>query len=136
MNKLILSVLATAALTAGGAALAQAGGDAESQAGSAWRGTQNYGPYPAPGTMSDSERLERAQRGIGPAPGTPEYYNNNGTTPRGPVYRGTDIWGRPLFSQAAPAAPYILHDRVRRNDRDGDGVRDRRDRYPDDYRRW
>lgn len=72
-----------------------------------------------------------------PAPGTPEYYGNSGwTPPSGHVYRGTDRWDRPLYQQAVPAAPYILRDRATRNDRDGDGVRNRRDRYPDDYRRW
>lgn len=139
MTKLFVSVLAAAAVAAGGAAFAQGGGDAESQAGSAWRGTQSWGPYyPPPVTNSDAERLDRAQRGLGQAYGTPEYWGNSGWTPQPPgyVYRGTDRWGRPLYSQVVPASPYILHDRVRRNDRDGDGVRDRRDRYPDDYRRW
>lgn len=144
MNKLFVSVLATAALAAGGAAFAQAGGDAEAQAGSAWR---NHPMQPQ--TPPNPYAAQDAARGYGPAPGTPEYYGNSGyTPPSGHVYQGTDRWGRPLYSQgtdrwgrpvysqAAPAAPWILHDRVRRNDRDGDGVRDRRDRYPDDYRRW
>lgn len=132
MNKLFVSVLATAALAAGGAAFAQSGGDAESQAGSAWRN------HPlAPQTPPNPYAAQDAARGYGPAYGTPEYYGNSGwTPPSGYVYRGTDIWGRPLYSQVIPASPYILHDRVRRNDRDGDGVRDRRDRHPDDYRRW
>ncbi len=130
MNKLFVSALATAALVAGGAAFAQSGGDAEAQAGSAWRNQQPQTP-PNPYAAQD------AQRGYGPAPGTAEYYGNSGwTPPSGYVYQGTDRWGRPLYSQTVPAAPYILHDRVRRNDRDGDGVRDRRDRHPDDYRRW
>ncbi len=138
MNKLFVSVLATAALAAGSAAFAQAGGDAEAQAGSAWR---NHPMQPQ--TPPNPYAAQDAARGYGPAPGTPEYYGNSGwTPPSGYVYQGTDRWGRPLYSQAAPvarvapAAPWILHDRARRNDRDGDGVRDRRDRYPDDYRRW
>lgn len=139
MDKLFVSVLAAAALTAGGAALAQGGGDVDSRPGSTWSGTWiGTGDYPPPVTNSDAERIERAQRGIGPAYGTPEYWGNSGAKLAAPgyVYRGTDRWGRPLFSQVAPAAPYILHDRARRHDRDGDGVPDRRDRYPDDYRRW
>lgn len=129
MNKRFVSVLATAALAAGGAAFAQ---DAESQAGSAWRN------HPlAPQTPPNPYAAQDAARGYGPAYGTPEYYGNSGwTPPSGYVYQGTDIWGRPLYSQVVPASPYIRHDRARRNDRDGDGVRNRRDRYPDDYRRW
>lgn len=141
MNKLFVSVLATAALAAGGAAFAQ---DAESQAGSAWRN------HPlTPQTPPNPYAAQDAARGYGPAYGTPEYYGNSGwTPPSGYVYQGTDIWGRPLYSQVVPAAPYIRHerdldrnrsrdrDRVRGNDRDGDGVRNRRDRHPDDARRW
>lgn len=129
MNKLFVSVLATAALAAGGAVFAQ---DAESQAGSAWR---NHPMQPQ--TPPNPYAAQDAARGYGPAYGTPEYYGNSGwTPPSGYVYQGTDRWGRPLYSQVAPSSPYILHDRARRNDRDGDGVRNRRDRHPDDYRRW
>jgi len=150
MNKLIVSVITTAALATGAAAWAQ-GGDAESQAGSAWRGAQNYGPY---GTPQDP------QQGFGPQPGTPEYYGNSGWTPPGHVYRGLDRWGRPVYGTIPPAAavaPRVIHpeqvareqrarerDRIRNRDRDadrnrdrdGDGVRNNRDRYPDDGRRW
>ncbi|HWI82574.1 hypothetical protein [Ramlibacter sp.] len=133
MNRLIVSVLATAALAAGGAAVAQ-GGDAESQAGSAWRGTPNYGPYayPVPNQQVPSPEV---QRGFGPAPD--QVYGNSGwTPPNGYVYRGTDRYGRPLYSAQAPSYGYILNDRASRRDRDGDGVPNRRDRFPDDYRRW
>ena len=147
MNKLFVSVLATAALAAGGAAFAQSA-DAEAQAGSAWR---NHPMQPQ--TPPNPYAAQDAARGYGPAPGTPEYYGNSGwTPPSGYVYQGTDRWGRPAYGQAVPAAPYILgdgdrarardrdraraRDRAFRNDRDGDGVRNRRDRHPDDSRRW
>jgi hypothetical protein len=150
MNKLTLSILATAALLAGGAAFAQSG-DAESQAGSAWRGVQNYGPYtvPQPGPAGRPD----SSTGIGPVPGTPEYYGNSGWTPPayGYVYRGTDAYGRPIYD-AAPVDQYRQrnwrdgfargdrhdrrYDRQARRDRDGDGVPDRVDRYPNDPSRW
>lgn len=120
MKKLMLSVLAIAALSSG-AVLAQ--GSAESQAGSAWRQQPDYGPVP----------------------GTPEYYGNSGIGPGQPY--GYD--NRAYRAQAAPAYPYVPPERARRRDRDwdgaratrgrdrdGDGVRNARDRYPDDPRRW
>jgi hypothetical protein len=163
MNKLIVSVLTAASLVASGAAWAQ-GGDAESQAGSAWRGPQNYGPYAVPQAAPGAPRADSSD-GFGPAPGTQEYYGNSGWTPPGHVYGGTDRFGRPIYHAIPPAAaihPRGVHpeqiardqrarererirdrdaDRTRINrdrnqDRDGDGVRNNRDRYPDDGRRW
>ncbi len=147
MNKLTISILATAALLAGGAAFAQSG-DAESQAGSAWRGVQNYGPYTVP-RLGPAGRPD-SNDGIGPVPGTPEYYGNSGATlwTYGNVYRGMDAFGRPIYN-AAPVDQYQQrnwrdrsargdrhYDRRARRDRDGDGVADRVDRFPNDPSRW
>ncbi len=113
MKKLMLSVLAIAALSTG-AAFAQDGG-AEAQAGSAWRQNPAYGP----------------------APGTPEYYGNSGWPPAEQIYPyGYRYGNRAYAPQAAPAYPYVPPARATRRDRDGDGVRNSRDRHPDDPRRW
>jgi hypothetical protein len=115
MRKLVLSVFAAAGLVAG-AAFAQ-GGDAQSQAGSAWRTNPDYGPVP----------------------GTPEYYGNSGFPPAGQPYIYDYRSGRyvPHAYRSAPAYPYVHPYAQRsRRDRDGDGVRNREDRYPDDPRRW
>lgn len=113
MRKLMLSVLAVASLAAG-AAFAQSG-DAESQAGSAWR------------SPPDSA--------WGPAPGTAEYWGNSGFPPREQPYVYDYRSGRyvPHAYRSGPAYPYL---NPRRGDRDGDGVRNRDDRYPNDPRRW
>lgn len=111
MKKLMLSVLAIAALSTG-AAWAQDGG-AEAQAGSAWRQKPDYGP----------------------APGTPEYYGNSGWPPAQQIYP-YGYGDRAQAPRAAPAYPYVPLARASRRDRDGDGVRNSRDRYPDDPRRW
>ena len=114
MKKLMLALLAVASLQAG-AAFAQ---DAETLAGGAWRTTPNPNPVP----------------------GTPEYYGNSGwppappQQPQSPYYYGNRAYPVPYaYSNPAPAYPYL---RPRRGDRDGDGVRNRRDRYPDDPNRW
>jgi hypothetical protein len=114
MRKLVLSMIAVASLAAS-AAFAQSG-DAESQSGSAWR------------TPPDSA--------YGPVPGTPEYYGNSGWPPleQGPPYR-YDNRGRAV-PYAYRGAPAYRHLQPTRRDRDGDGVRNSRDRYPDNPRRW
>jgi hypothetical protein len=111
MRKLMLSVFAVASFAAG-AAFAQSG-DAESQAGSAWRSNPIYGP----------------------APGSPEHYGNSGWPPaeQQPYYDSRSRRYVPYGNRSAPAYP---HFQPSRGDRDGDGVRNRRDRYPDDPRRW
>jgi hypothetical protein len=126
MQKFMLSALAGCALCLSGAIHAQDGG-AECQAGSAW------GPKPG--------------CGAGPSPGTANPYADQ------------RAWIVPQDSQATAAAPYAAygygnraygpnahdrenprfyerHERGRRanRDRDGDGVPDRYDRYPDDPR--
>ena len=109
MKKLMLSALAIAALSCG-TVFAQA---ADEQAGSAWR----------PPVYN------------GPVPGTPEYYGNSGWTPPDqlPYY----VYGNRAYVpySTGPAYPYTPYARSR-TDRDGDGVSNRRDRYPDDPRRY
>lgn len=119
MKKLMLSSLAALALCASsGAALA----DAECQAGSAWGYKEGCG---------------------GPSPGTPQAYppyyvpqpGNSGWPPAQQAYPyGYD--NRAYGPQAAPAYPYAPAARANRRDRDGDGVSNRRDRFPDDPSRW
>lgn len=112
MRKLMLSALVVAGLGAG-AAFAQSG-DAESQAGSAWRSNPGYGPVP----------------------GTPEYYGNSGWPPvqqQQPYVYGDRGYVPDAYRGARPAYPYA---RPRRGDRDGDGIPNRRDRYPNDPSRY
>jgi hypothetical protein len=112
MRKLVLSMIAVASLAAS-AAFAQSG-DAESQSGSAWRSNPDYGPVP----------------------GTPEYYGNSGWPPvQQPQLYGYDNRGRAV-PYAYRGAPAYRHLQPSRRDRDGDGVRNSRDRYPDNPRRW
>jgi hypothetical protein len=112
MRKLVLSMIAVASLAAS-AAFAQSG-DAESQSGSAWRSNPDYGPVP----------------------GTPEYYGNSGWPPvQQPQPYGYDNRGRAV-PYAYRGAPAYRHLQPSRRDRDGDGVRNSRDRYPDNPRRW
>jgi len=114
MRKLIVSLVAAVASLAAGEALAQ--GD----------GTGARGPE------------------YGPVPGTPEYYGNSGGSLGGmtpqyappPYYRDRDGTFIPYgYRDSRPAYPYERPRRIDR-DRDGDGVPDRRDRYPDDPRRY
>jgi hypothetical protein len=137
MKKLMLSVLATAALTAGGAALAQDGG-AGCQAGSAWGPQSGCGAGPSgPGVQQH------------PHPST--YGPNN--WPQVPQYAPYGRYYGP-HAGVLPAYPYDDRDRrfdgnrrererdrdrdrARNNrDRDHDGVRNNRDRFPDDPSRF
>lgn len=114
MRKLVLAALAAASLTAAGGVLAQDGG-AECQAGSAW------GPKPGCGSGPAAPHypyIERPQ-GAYVIPADP----HSRTYPRyAPyAYDGT--------AKARPARPV---QQPHRRDRDGDGVRNNRDRFPDD----
>lgn len=116
MNKtLIVSALALAALGSTGAAFA----DAECQAGSA------YGYKPGCGGPTDSS---------GRSIPDPRYGD-----PRAPQY-DTGRYYPWLFSDGRYYAPHAAVVTPRyaptRRDRDGDGVRNSRDRWPDDTRRW
>lgn len=130
MRNLIFTAVAVAGLAAGGSVFAQASGfDAASSAGN------NAASAPNPAAITP----------YGPVPGTPEYYGNSGWTP-------DKIYGDNLYpygyqygypGAAAPAwrPPYRsdsrgLRDRRTRSDRDGDGVPNNRDRYPNDPSRW
>jgi hypothetical protein len=161
MRRSILTALALASLTAGGAVLAQGSGydAANPPEQRAQPNPNNVTPY-------------------GPRPGTPEYRGNSGWTPEQAYgdrpypqgYRG------PYPSAVVPALPVpreVQRQRERERlaaerrereretiaaqrrerereanenrrardndfvrDRDGDGIRNRRDRYPDDPNRW
>jgi hypothetical protein len=108
MKKLMLSALAVASLWAGGA-FAQS---AEELAGSAWRPPVYNGQIP----------------------GTPEYYGNSGWPP---LQQQPYVYGNRYYVPYAtvPAYPYVPYARTR-SDRDGDGIPNRRDRYPDDPSRY
>jgi hypothetical protein len=111
MKKLIYAAAAIAALVAAGPSFAQS---AECQAGSAWG----------------------AQPGCDSASMPPSVYGNSGWPPAGAGYT------YPYLAQALPqfVTPYAYSvprsQRVypSRRDRDGDGVRNSQDRYPDDPR--
>ncbi|MBC5765318.1 hypothetical protein [Ramlibacter albus] len=125
MNKLIYSVAAVAALFAGGA-----WAQADCQAGSAWGTNPGCGPTNAVPPI------------VGNSGWTPPYYYPEQAVIPGIAYpqlsqvlpqqvypyaNATHIWVDPSTGQQYSIRP-------RRNDRDGDGVRDNRDRYPDDPR--
>lgn len=107
MNKLIFSAVAATVLALSGPAMAQ-GGDEDSQAGSAYRHSPQYGPLP----------------------GTPDYYGNSGFPPQPqqqmPYAYGNRVY--PYGPYVAPANPYPPAARANRRDRDWDGVRNNRDR--------
>jgi hypothetical protein len=117
MKKLMLSLLTAAGLAAGGAAFAQ---DAECQAGIAW------GPKPGCGDPT------------APPPAPP-----NATVLSGPIaapyYDPRFGYYDPrVYPPGAHAYPYVVPRVVQpsRRDRDGDGVRNRDDRYPNDAWRY
>ncbi|MES2632913.1 MAG: hypothetical protein V4669_08075 [Pseudomonadota bacterium] len=112
MNKFIVSSLMAVTLAAGGAAFAQG---AEGQAGSAYNNNQvDYGPVP----------------------GSAAYYGNSGFTPPPTVYwDGRRHYSTPYAAQRVPVYPYGNQYRGTARDRDGDGVPNRRDRWPDDASR-
>ncbi len=112
MNKHIISSLIAVTLVASGAAFAQG---AEGQAGSAYNNQVDYGPVP----------------------GTAAYYGNSGFTPPPTVYwDGRRYYSQPRAAERlVPAYPYRNEYRGTTRDRDGDGVVNRRDRWPDDASR-
>jgi len=110
MRKLMLSMIAVASLAAG-SVFAQ---DAGTLAGSAWSA-----PNP---------------QVYGPVPGSPDYYGNSGWPPQPQPYVYDNRAYVPYtYRNNVPAYPYV---RPRRGDRDGDGIPNRRDRYPDDPYRY
>jgi hypothetical protein len=114
MKKLMLSMLAMAAMASGGSAFAQQGG-AECNSGIAWGANPGCGDPTAPPANAQVWPGQRAPY-FDPRIG---YYD-----PR--VYAPTDR----VHRRAAPVV------QPSRRDRDGDGVRNRDDRYPDDPRRY
>ena len=115
MKKLLHAMFATAVLSVTGVAMAQDGG-AECQGAASSGGRPGCGagptvPYPTAGVP------------ITPPPGV--YHDPYG-------YRDGSYWPQ-YRAQARPAYPYA---QPSRRDRDGDGVPNRSDRYPDNpYRR-
>jgi hypothetical protein len=133
MKKLMLSLVAAAAMGAGGAAFAQ---DAECQAGAAWgpkpgcgdptaappnstvwpQGSPYYDPRHDPRSAQDPRHAYDPRYGYyDPRLG---YYDPRVYSPAPRVL--------PLYPNVAQPS---------RRDRDGDGVRNRYDRWPDDPRR-
>jgi hypothetical protein len=132
MKKLMLSVFAATALGAGLPAIAQDGG-AECQAGSAW------GPKAGCSEGRNPPQYPQYQYGEGPWRGHPQqqpYGYDNRVYPQQPYAYGNQYGNRayPQTPQVRPAYPYTPYETTRR-DRDGDGVRNNRDRFPDDPRR-
>lgn len=108
MRLLALSLLAAASFAGAGGALAQDGG-AECQAGSAWGSKPGCGAGPSGGPYG--------------APGSGRY-----VAPAYPPLGAYGPYAYDRYTYARPAYPYL---RPHRRDRDGDGVRNSRDRYPD-----
>jgi hypothetical protein len=117
MKKLMLSMLAMSAMAAGGAAFAQQG-DAECQAGIAWGAKPGCGDPTAPPAAPPNATVLQ-----GPI-AAPHYDPRFG-------YYDPRVYGP--TSRVRPAEPYV---QPSRRDRDGDGVRNRDDRYPDNPRRY
>ena len=122
MKKLVLSLAAVAAFASAGA-WAQG---ADCQAGSAWGTPAGCGnPSDAPGP------LYRGNDGV-------NVYNNSGWPPANSNaypygYAVPGVLGALGFPQIVQSQRYPQY-QASRNDRDGDGVRNSRDRHPDDPR--
>jgi hypothetical protein len=123
MQKILLSAVAAAALCVGSIAFAQDGG-AECQAGSAWGPKPGCGAGPSPGAANPyPDRNDWVvPQAVAPATVLPD---------RAYAY-GNRVYGSNVYPDDARS--YRRHGRARRGDRDGDGVPDRWDRYPDDPR--
>jgi hypothetical protein len=123
MQRIMLSALAATALCIGGSVFAQDGG-AECQAGSAWGPKPGCGAGPSPGVANPyaDQRAWVVPQAVAPATVVPyEAY----------AY-GNRVYGPNVYPENTRS--YYRHGRSRRGDRDGDGVPDRADRYPDDPR--
>jgi len=123
MPKIVLSALAAAALCITGSAFAQDGG-AECQAGSAWGPKPGCGAGPSPGAANPyaDRNAWVVPQAVSPYPELPqEAY----------AYRNR-VYGANVYPENTRS--YYRHRHGRSADRDGDGVADRHDRYPDDPR--
>jgi hypothetical protein len=124
MKMLMLSVLgAGCLLTGANVALA----DEDSQAGSAWRDSPLV-PYGAgrwpPVQQAQPQPRVRAPLAYGDGgAGVPQYAPQYSTAPHYPYTRTVPV---------APVAPVVPVGPRTERDRDGDGVPNRRDAYPDD----
>jgi hypothetical protein len=126
MKKLVLSLAAVAACACGGA-WAQG---ADCQAGAAWGTPAGCGnPGDAPGYVYNNGAVYN--NGV-------NVYNNSGWPPANSNaypygYAVPGILGALGFPQIVQSQRYPQY-QASRGDRDGDGVRNRSDRYPDDPR--
>lgn len=131
MKKLIATALAAGALAASGAASAQDFGSIIANIFGIGTPTYNYG-YGTPAVVAPRQQI------YADTYGRQFYYDqygrqvylNNGTQ----QIVGYDSWGRPIYGQAGQYAygtrPYNSWDR------DGDGVANSRDRWPDHRNYW
>lgn len=149
MKKFILSAVAAGAMAVGGAASAQDFGTAIGQVlGSVFGApTYNYGNYGNYGTYGYNQYGQVIPGVVATTPsygynttyvdayGRQVYVDRYGrhvvqqsAVPHGAV--GYDAWGRPVYSQ--PYGTYAYGSNSW--DRDGDGIANTRDRWPDDRR--
>lgn len=135
MRKLILTAMTVAGLAAGASAFAQASGYDEATAG----GTRpaDVPPGTVRGPSGQLEYWRGNQKWTDPRYGNnayPEGYRygyDNGNPRR--VYPAPAA--APGWQQHRPDSRESRDSQARQRDRDGDGVRDSRDRYPDNPRR-
>jgi hypothetical protein len=123
MQKIALSALAAAALCLGGGAFAQDGG-AECQAGSAWGPKPGCGAGPSAGAANPY--ADRSAWVV------PQAASPSIVLPQEAYAYHNRVYGANVYPENTRS--YYRHGRARRGDRDGDGVPDRHDRYPDDPR--
>lgn len=140
MKKLIATALAAGALTAGGAASAQDFGSVIANILGFTTPSYNYGygyGTPAPAVVAPRQQIYADQYGrqfYYDQYGRQVYLNNNTQQ-----IVGYDSWGPPIYGQAGQYAynqPYYGTQPYNSWDRDGDGVANSRDRWPDHRAYW
>jgi hypothetical protein len=135
MRKLIATALAAGAMAAGGAASAQDFGSVIANIFGVGTPTYSYG-YGTPAVVAGSTQI------YADSWGRRFYYDQYGrqvylsSAPQQP-YAGYDAWGRPIYGSGYYAYGGRYGSYGGRNwDRDGDGVANARDRWPNDPRYW
>lgn len=137
MKKFVLTALAAGALAAGTAASAQ---DLGAVLGSILGYGQPTYSYGTPAVVAGTQQVyvDTYGRQYYYDQYGRQVYVNNGVQQQQIV--GYDQWGRPIYGQVygnsgyAYGSQYAYGGQYRRWDRDGDGVANRDDRYPDDPR--